>query len=363
MTDPTGAEREALATRLRAAVPAEPDLAGLATRAEGGGRRKRRVRRAGVAAAAAIAVAAVIAIPQLVGSQPTRNGGTPSSPAPVQVPAHPCSDPPDHADFTQGTAAWVTFCPTTGSAGITALPAAYPPGLLDSAASRMLVSSWQHTAGTRHSCPATFGATDFTIRVGFTDGSTSRIYGSVSGCQAGVIPSSSSDGISSGGLVYSDLVTALGRQAASGQPLHNPPGPPRVCPTSLSSPGRLNIDGASATELEGSPMLLDLTAVEGLVCRYDGSGGLTDSATATDPEALRIASGSSLMGRPFAHWRHTPATSYLISLRDRTDTWRTFTVTGRKHVLTLLRGTSPGSPDRIGYTGETLLLMLHDSTR
>ena len=110
-------------------------------------------------------------------------------------------------------------------------------------------------------------------------------------------------------------------------------------------------------------MLLDMTAVEGLVCRYDGTGRLTGSGSVTDPEDLRIASGSSFLARPFQHWRAAPATSYLVTLRDRTDTWRTFTVTGRKHVLTVYRGTAPGIPHRIGCAGETLLLMLHEATR
>jgi hypothetical protein len=360
MSEPTSAERAAIGTRLRNAVPTAPDLAGLATRVERGARSNRTRRRAAVAAAATLAVAIVVVVPQLLGSLPAHQS---APPRPVPMPSHPCSARPDHPDFTSGTGVWVTFCPATVPAGILTLPAAHPQGLLDPAASRILVSSWQRSATTDHSCPATFGATEFRILVGFADGSTSSIDGFVGACPAGVTPSSGRDRISSGGLVYSDLVSALGRQAANGHRPYNPPGPPRTCARALFSPGRYNVDGASARQPDDASMLLDMTAVEGLVCRYDGPGRLTGSGAVTDPEALRIASASSFMPRPFPQGRAAPATSYLVTLRDRTDTWRTFTVTGRKRVLTWYRGTAPGTPQRIGYAGETLLSMLHEAAR
>jgi hypothetical protein len=110
-------------------------------------------------------------------------------------------------------------------------------------------------------------------------------------------------------------------------------------------------------------MLLDMKAVEGLVCAFDSTNRLSGSGPAGYPENLRIASGSSVLGVPFGSWRHAPATSYLVTLRDRTGTWRTFTITGRKGVLTFFRGSAPGVPERIGYAGEDLLLLAHLATR
>lgn len=359
MTELSGAERNALDARMKEAVPAEPDLTGLAARSENGARRTRRRRRAGGLVTAAVAVAAVITAPLLIASGPVRDGARP--PVRTHVPAHPCSGTPDHADFTKGTAVWVTFCPTRLS-GRDAVLALTPTGVLVSDASS-LVAGWQRSTGMVHSCPFAFGTTEFSVRVGFSDGATTRISGGTGPCQAAPYPSKGYVGIASGGTVYSDLVRALGRQASSGHPRYNPPGPPPTCPRSPASPGRLNVDGASAAGLNDSFFLLDMTAVEGLVCRYDGSGALTASGPAPGPEDLRIASGSSVMFSPFQRWRTSPATSYVVTLRDRTDTWRTFSISGRRHTLTFFRGSSPGVAYRIGWAGEELLLLAHEATR
>lgn len=347
MTDPTSAERDALGARMRAAVPAEPELDGLAARAASSARRTRQKRRAGVAAGAALVVAAVVAVPQVLGSHPAHQT---SPPPPVQVPAHPCSGRPNHHDFTTGTAAWVTFCQGRGVAP-------YPAGVLTDGAPQ-LVDVWRRSVQQYDVVPScgTGQPPPSDVRVGFSDGSVSQIFvvciGLVTPGNLGI----------SGPTIYADLVRALGRQNATGHRRYNPPGPPRTCPRSFGRLGSLNLDGASASGLTGS-MLLDMTAVEGLVCAYDEGNRLVRSGTPPDPEALRIASGASIMNRPVGNWRQAPATSYVVTLRDRTDTWRTFTITGRKHALTFFRGNSPGTPVRIGYAGESLLLLVHDATR
>jgi hypothetical protein len=359
MTELSAAERNALDARLKEAVPAEPDLTGLVARSENGARRTRRRRRAGGLVTAVVAVTAVIVAPLLIGSEPVRDGARP--PVGTHVPAHPCGGTPDHADFTQGTAAWVTFCPTRLS-GRDEVLSLTPTGVLVSDAAS-LVAAWQASTGTAHSCPFAFGSTEFSVRVGFSDGTSTRIDGNTGPCQAAASPSKGYIGIASGGTVYSDLVRALGRQASSGHTRYDPPGPPPTCPPSPVSAGRLNVDGASAPGLHDSFFLLDMTAVEGQVCRYDGSGALIASGPAPGPEDLRIASGSSVMRSPFQRWRDAPATSYVVTLRDRTDTWRTFIVSGRRHTLTFFRGSSPGVAYRIGFAGEDLLLQVHEATR
>lgn len=355
MNDPTAAERDALASRLTAAIPAEPELTDLAGRAEHGARRVRRVRRAGIASVAALAVAAVVALPQILGSRPTHEGAPPGA---MEVPAHPCGGKPDHRDFTQGTPAWVTFCPSTPTG--TSRMELHPSGVLRMGAAA-LVAGWRSHIEDFELAPMCGTETGQTyVRVGFADGTVSEIdvvcVGLISGGHLGVAES--------GSQMYVDLVSALGRQAASGYPRYTRwRGPPRRCPTSFSTPGHLNSDGASARELSHSRMILDMTAVAGLVCRYDGSGALTASGPAADPEGLRVTTGVGVWDRAFEDWRSVPATSYLVSLRDRTNTWRTFTITGRKHVVTFYRGTSPAVPEQMGYAADSLVRLARQSTR
>ncbi len=237
MNDPTDAERAAFGARLTGAIPTEPDLTSLAARAETGARRTGRVRRAGVAGVAAVAVAAVIAVPQMLGSH-----HVPSS-NPPQLPAHPCKGTPDHQDFTKGTAVWVTFCPRR-PVGHDAVTSLIPPQVLTTGTAG-LVAGWQRSTGMAHSCPlGPYGGTEFTIRVGFTDGTTTRIDGATDTCQAGITPGNGSIGIAPGATVYDDLAAALGRQTASGHPRYNPPGPP------LSVRGRWpRREGSTSTEL------------------------------------------------------------------------------------------------------------------
>lgn len=125
----------------------------------------------------------------------------------------------------------------------------------------------------------------------------------------------------------------------------------------------MNLDGASAKLLDDSGSLLDLTAVESLVCRYD-SGHLTATRRDLAPEGLLLSSGSGwLLPTPGnrADLRHIPLIhardgAYLVSLRDKTDAWRTFTVTGRYGAVTLYRG--HGATDVLGYAAEPMLTAL-----
>jgi len=361
MNDHTPHEREAFGTRLRAAVPTEPDLAGLATRAESGARSRRRRRRAGVATLGALAVASVVAAPQLIGSRSAHDGGpgTPHTTAPaVRVPAQPCSGRPDHHDFTTGTAAWVTFCFTKPEMSDREV-AHFPRGALVNGADS-LVAEWQRGVGTAHSCPFVFGATPFTVRVGFADGTTSQLSGDTGACQTGVVPSDRSTAGPGGQGVYNALMTALGRQDASAYHDYDPPGPPPTCPPSPVQAGRLNHDGYShvagrAADLSG--VLLALPAVDSLLCRYDATGRLVSRRPAHPPaEPLRLASGSSLTPRPTGFYRARG--SVVVAVRDRTDDVRTFTITGPDHLVTWFQ-TADGAPQPVGYAGSALMGLTH----
>jgi hypothetical protein len=69
-----------------------------------------------------------------------------------------------------------------------------------------------------------------------------------------------------------------------------------------------------------------------------------DRAPAADPEALPIASSSSFLKQPHRH---------LADVHDHRPQ-------ARPHVLP---GQLAGTPVRIGYAGESLLLLVHDATR
>jgi hypothetical protein len=215
MNDPTSAEREALTTRLRTAVPSEPDLWGLAARAESGARRNRTRRRTGVAAVgvgvAAWGVTAVVVAPQLLGSHAHQQSFR--SP-PNGVPAHPCSGTPDHGDFTKGQAVWAIFCATKPSRGDVSVPPV-PHHVLTKGVTG-LVAAWQRGSGAIHSCPLQTGVTHFTVRVGFADGTTTTIRGETGACQTALTPSVGSVAGPEGARVYDDLVQALARQAGGG---------------------------------------------------------------------------------------------------------------------------------------------------
>lgn len=122
----------------------------------------------------------------------------------------------------------------------------------------------------------------------------------------------------------------------------------------------MNIDGRSARTLDTTGALLDLSADEALVCRYDG-GRLVETRRDLDPERLLLTSASGwYLDNPgdYANaWggrdHPVPPSEYLVTLRDKTDTWRTFTVTGRVGIVTFYRG--GGHVDRLGFASPPLL--------
>ena len=293
----------------------------------------------GVVAVAGLAAVAVVVVPHLLDSHPMHQADQPGQrvsitpPPPVHVPAHPCRGRPDHHDFPQGTASWVTFCFTHPEGGDREV-AHYPRGVLVTGAAA-LVSDWQRGTDMVHSCPFVLGAAPFTLRVGFTDGTTSELTGDTGYCQMGITPSDRATAGPGGGGMYDALMAALGRQDARAYHRYYPPGPPQTCPPSPAQAGRLNQDGysraaARATDLSG--VLLALPAVDSLVCRYDATGRLISPRPTHPPaEPLRLAAGSSLSPRPTGFYRARG--SVVVALRDRTDTWRTFTITGAGSIL------------------------------
>jgi hypothetical protein len=353
MTDLTPGERTLLMTRLREGIQEAPGLADLAPGAESRARRVRRTRRVGVVVAAAAVVAAVVAVPPLLNGHPMRP--TNPEPAPARCVAR---SELDHADFRKGIAAWVRFCPDLSVPDQAAAIA--PRGVLTVGAAD-LVQSWQAETEHVENYPLCgLGQPPmFFVQVGFTDGTTSQIQlvcmGLIEPSPQG-IPAFGSD-------LYDALVTAIGQQDDARYPSYNPPGPARECPRTLTDPARMNLDGASARELGTDGPLLDLTATEALVCRYE-RGRLVRSSRTVAPESLRLASGIDWQSpgrnirRNLSHfpvYAH-PFGSYLVTMRDKTDTWRTFTVTGRFGALRLYRG--GGTVTEPGYAGAGLLHLL-----
>jgi hypothetical protein len=348
MSDLTPTEQTRLATRLGDGVPEAPHLPDLATTAASRARGLRRTRRLGAVVGAAVAVAAVIAVPRLVGSDRAQ-------PPTVRPPAHCVArSNVDHQDFRHGTAAWLRFCPAVHSED--PVGAVTPRTVLTDGAAA-LVATWQ--AQTRHLEVAPWcgpGAPPtYDLQVGFTDGTVSQIQ---LVCLALVEPSSQyvPQGLTE---MYDTMMTAIGEQGDAEFRDYSPPGPQRQCPRTLDDPARMNIDGTSADQLASTGPLLDLTATEGLVCGYE-HGRLTDTRRNRDPERLLIDSG--------VHWlradrnirrnlSHEPVYqqrlgSYLVSLRDKTNTWRTFTITGRYGRVRLFRG--DGTVTTLGYADTEL---------
>jgi hypothetical protein len=344
---------EQLRGRLRTAVPQAPDLTGLAGRAEAQGRRRRTTLRTAAGTGAAALVAAAVLIPGLFG-----DAGDPS-PAPSPVPSTPAcvaQSEVDGTDLTAGTASWVRFCGRAdGQTGI----ARFPDGALTGELAKATVAGWEDSLGDSARCQRdAVSGRSFRIQVGFVDGTVAQ-HESVTGTDC------------SGELLYTVLLTRISSELD--QRYEDVVRPPETCPTGLRT-DRTNTDGESAELLVGSdPVaalstrpLLALNAQSAQVCRYLGHAGslrLDDSWSSNNPgaEGIRVSAFIDYTDGQADCPVDPQRPSYVVMLRDKTGTTRTFSIDGAEcGAMSAAIGT-PAEEQYLGLASPDLIQAIESS--
>jgi hypothetical protein len=354
MNELTPLERDALATRLRDAVPAAPDLPDLAGGAEARARRTRRTRRTGMVLAAAAAVLVVAVLPRALGG----HDDAPAHPLPARcVPDTRL----DHQDFRSGTAAWVVPCHGPGGR---AFDIPMPPGAVRGAEAEAFVAPLQaktHDAAPFESCPsADYPGVSF--QVGFTDGTVAAV--GLSGCRGVVSPGDQE--VNAYFIDVADSLSAKLQQANAAGSIPAITGTNPSCPRSAAEiPRFVNAPHASHEVRNGEPVLI-LPAVGAVVCRFH-HGHLLEQARPVDFESLLLASASGwyLHARSVGAlaWdaNRVPRSTYAVWLVDMRGHVGSFTVTGRYGRVTLYR--HDGTYERFGAASPILLHALGRSLR
>jgi hypothetical protein len=324
---------DSLSTRLHAAAPEPPDLVGLAERAEAQGRRRRTLTRVAIGAAAAVVLAAVVVPAVIVGDLDATPSDGPSGTACVS------ESELDAGGIAESGAAWVRFCAREDGQ---TMVARFPSGVLEGKVAEAVVDGWRgrlEEGEPPERCVSeesfSMQGRNFRIQVGLTDGRVVMLEGTTGSCPVDAGPQT----IPHGELVYRQLLAAVstdlaGRYEAGGPAL------PDTCPDRLRT-DLTNTDGASAELLVGEDRidqlstrpLLALPASDTLVCRYTGyrsTLALEDSWTTANPgaEGIRVAA--------LVHYSDGMADcdldprrpSYVVVLRDKTGTARTFAIDG-----------------------------------
>ena len=313
----------ALTDRLRSAVPEAPHLDGLASAAEAQGRH-RRTRSRVVTGGALLLVAAALAIPSLL----LGDDGAPD-PAPQPKGGPECL-PSAKASTDEITAevvpqvTWVRLCGTEdGQTG----GARFPDAALTTEA-RSFVEDHLDALAAAGDCS--------TDPLDLPEGRRLRIQVGLAG--GGAVQLASSTECAAGRTLYLDLVSQLS-SALDDEYEDGGPSLPATCPDRLRT-DRNTTDGASV-ELFGDPdpnpflssqPILALPARSGLVCRYTGYANTLrlDWSWLLDTDAQEILLDASIGYREgMVDCSINPARpSYLVALRDRTGTTRTFTIDG-----------------------------------
>lgn len=333
-----------LAERLRAAVPETPDLHDLAGNAEAQGRRRRNLARSAGAAAVVVVVVGAVLIPALF-----RPGSEPPQPTPASdLPQCVDQSDVDSRALRSETVRWVRFCGRDdGQTGI----ARFPEGALTGEMAAAVVDGWAQPE-TCDDDAGPFLGRGFWIQIGYADGQVAQLESSTS--------------CSGGELVYRNLLSALSLDLASP---YEPGGPPlpTTCPDRLRT-DQTNTDGASAELLTGDDPIaqlstrpiLALPASEALVCRYTGyrsSLQLDHSWVVRSPaaEEMRVVSLTGYTDGMADCGVDETRPSYVVALRDKTGTARTFAIDGPEcGPLSAAIGT-PAEEQYLGLSSQVLV--------